>query len=125
VKSEGLLLLCSYSRAFQMFQDSVSQHGFVPIPCFTLQEAESAISERELAAVVCSGQVLDGTYHRLFEFLAHAGKTLPVFVVLSDCAPAQRAEAERLGAVACMPRPVSQSDVEQVVGAIARHVGRD
>jgi len=125
VKPEGLLLLCSYSRAFQMFQDAVSQHGFVPIPCFTLQEAESAISNRELAAIVCSGQVLDGTYHRLFEFLARAGKAVPVFVVLSDCGPEQRAEAQHLGAAGCMPRPASQFDVEQVVGAIARHVGRD
>lgn len=85
-----------------------------PIWCMTVREVMSALSVHDIAVVVCSASLADGSFHDLFRVLHLARWNVPVIVIFPADEPEQESEAVLLGAFGCITPRSDQNKIRQI-----------
>lgn len=95
-----------------------------PIWCMSVREVMSALSVHDIAVVVCSASLADGSFHDLFRVLHLARWNVPVIVIFPTDGLEQESEAVLLGALGCITPRSDQSKIRQIfVRALAQFSG--
>jgi DNA-binding response OmpR family regulator len=117
-----VLLVCSLSKAHHDFVEVLKQQGIGAISVIAVRDAEPVLCNQALALVVCSSELLDGSFRDLLRIQKQAGLNVPMLVVSSTGDEGERLEAKRLGAVDCLPRPLSPADMEAFIQVALREI---
>jgi CheY-like chemotaxis protein len=110
-----ILFICSPSKTLHAFGEAFKASLPEPISAFTLQDAGTILAQAPLALVICASQLLDGSYRDVLRILARERRRIPVMVVSLTSREEECKEAKRLGAMDCVPRPLTPEDVQIVV----------
>src|SRR6266536_4613780 len=107
-----ILLICSPSKVLHTFDEVLHAKLQSPMMAATLQAAGPILAQTPLALVVCASELIDGTYRDVLRIHSRARRAVPVLVVSLRAREEECAEARRLGAADCMPRPLSIEEVQ-------------
>lgn len=114
----GIPFICCPSKTLYAFRNVLHASLMEPIVAVTLQDAEPILAQVPLALVICASQLIDGTYRDVLQSLAREKRTVPVLVVSLMSRNEECEEAKRLGAVDCVPRPLTNGEVRSVVDKV-------
>jgi DNA-binding response OmpR family regulator len=117
-----VLFVCSLSKAHHVFVEALKQRGIAAISAIAVGDAEPVLRDGPLALVVCSSELLDGSFRDVLRILQQAKLKVPVLVISRTGDAGERREAKRLGAVDCMPRPLCLADAEAVIQVALREI---
>lgn len=117
-----VLLVCSLSKAHHDLAEASKQQGVRSISAFTVRDAESILLNQALAFVICAAELLDGTFRDILRILQKANLKVPVLVICRGGDREEYSEAKHLGAVDCMPRPLSLAHMGAIIQAALREI---
>lgn len=120
--SPQVLLICSMSKAHHDFVEALKQRGIKAISAITVGYAEPVLRNQPLALVICSSELLDGSFRDVLRILQQAKPNVPVLVISRSGDATERRDAKRLGAVDCLPRPLCPAEMDAVIQIALREV---
>jgi DNA-binding NtrC family response regulator len=117
-----VLIVGSYSKAFYTFTDMLRERGFETRGASTVGDARPVLQEGGTALVLCAAELLDGTYRDILEIAGSKPTPVPVMVFAGMDDSRERQEAISLGAVDCVPRPLSVEESAAIVQKAATFI---
>jgi DNA-binding NtrC family response regulator len=86
-----------------------------PVWCYSVRDVMSALSVHDIAIVICSASLADGTFHDLFRVLDLARWHVPVIVAFAVEQPEQQSEATWLGACGCVTPQSGPREINRIL----------
>jgi DNA-binding NtrC family response regulator len=117
-----VLIVGSYSKAFYTFTNMLRERGFETRGASTVGDARPVLQEGGTALVLCAAELLDGSYRDILEIAASKPTPVPVMVFAGIDDTHERQEAIALGAVDCVPRPLSAEESAAIVQKAATFI---
>jgi DNA-binding NtrC family response regulator len=119
-----VLLVCSSSKAHHDLIEAFKQQRMMATSVYTVRDAGHSLRDQPPALVICSSELLDGSYRDILQILQQAQLKVPVLVICGgvNADRAEYDEAKRLGAVGCLPRPLSFADLDAIIQTARREI---
>ena len=86
-----------------------------PLLCLSVREVMSALSVHDVAIVVCSASLADGSFRDLFRVLDLARWHVPVIVAFPGDQQEQPSEAILLGAYGCVTPSTERNEISRIL----------
>jgi DNA-binding NtrC family response regulator len=86
-----------------------------PVWCFSVRDVMSALSVHDIAIVICSASLTDGTFRDLFRVLDLARWRVPVVVAFASDQLEQQSEAMWLGASGCVTPNTGPREINRIL----------
>jgi DNA-binding NtrC family response regulator len=115
-----VLVACSDPESRQTLSTFLSQCGLDPVFSTTVREARAILARQSIPLVICSADLVDGSFRDVLRAAGTGDARVPVVVASRRDDTAEYLEAMQLGAFDFIACPYKRSEVEWIVSHVLR-----